>query len=69
MQENSGDHPGEEDNESDLAEQQQDAMEVKSDFRSVSGHFICRRHVQDRQKFCVSQESSVPIPPADAVSA
>ena len=49
VEENSSDHPGEEDDESVL-EEQQDAMEAKKEFWSVSGNFICRHHVQERQK-------------------
>ena len=43
MEEHSSDHPRED-------EQQQDAMEAKSDFSSNSGTFIYRHDVQDRHK-------------------
>ena len=39
VEEHTSDHPGEEDNKSDFAEQhQQDAMEAKNDFWSMSGN-------------------------------
>ena len=53
VQEHSSDHPGEEDDKSDLAEEQQDAMEAKNDIWSISGSFIYRHHVQEVQELYV----------------
>ena len=48
MEEHSSDHPGEADDNSDLAEQQQrDAMEAKNGFWSISVSFVIRHHVQE----------------------
>ena len=48
----------------DSAEQQreQDELEAKYDFWSISGSFISRTHVEERQKMHVSQDISLPIP-------
>ena len=55
------DHPREEDDTSDLAEQQQ-AMEAKNDFWCISGNIFYRHHVQERQQLHVLQEHSFPVP-------
>ena len=46
------------------AEQQreQNELEATLDFQSKTGIFIVRHHVQERQKWFVPQESSLPIP-------
>ena len=50
--------------EPDSAEQQteQDELETKHDFWSISRSFIYRHHLQERQTLCVPQESSFPVP-------
>ena len=62
VEDRSSDHPGEEDDESDLAEKHQDAMEAKTDFWSISGSSIFRHHVQERQKVIVLHDSSCLLP-------
>ena len=49
----------------DSAEQQreQDELEAKYDFWSISGSFISRTHVLERQKMHVSQDISLPMLP------
>ena len=58
MEEHSSDHPGEEDDNSHLAEEpQQDVMEAEDDFWSFSGRSIHRHHVLERQyKICASRK-------------
>ena len=58
MDEHSCDQSEEEDDRSDLAEQQHDAMEAKYDSCIISGSFFYRHHVQERLTFHVRQESS-----------
>ena len=50
-----GGHPGAEGDESDFAEQQQDAMEAKNDFWIICGSSILRHHVQKRQIMCLKK--------------
>ena len=55
---NGGVHPGEEKDKSDVAEQQQDAMEAKNDIWSIS----CIDIMSKSENLCVPQESSFPVP-------
>ena len=61
MEEHSSDHPGEEDDRSNLVEQQA-ALEAKHCFWSISESFTYRRHLQERQQVYVPQENAFPVP-------
>ena len=59
MEEHSSDHPGEADDNSDLAQQQErDAMEAKNGFWSISISFFIRHHVQERQHLAWTNTTS-----------